>query len=43
MSASKRPRTEASKDRIKLDVGGTLFTSSISTLTANSQYFAALF
>ena len=31
------------KDRVVLDVGGTRFASSISTLSANSAYFAALF
>lgn len=41
---SKRTRSDVQrKDRIVLDVGGTEFTSSISTLTANSTYFAALF
>lgn len=30
-------------DRVVLDVGGTRFTSSVSTLTASSTYFAALF
>ena len=41
---AKRPRTsETSRDRVILDVGGTRFATSVSTLTANSTYFESLF
>ena len=41
---SKRARTsETSRDRVILDVGGTRFATSVSTLTANSTYFESLF
>ncbi len=41
---SKRTRGDGTRrDRVLLDVGGTRFTSSVSTLSANSTYFAALF
>ena len=49
-SVSKRPRSEAltilrsrPMDRIVLDVGGTMFITSVSTLTANSAYFKSKF
>ena len=40
---SKRARTESSGDRVVLDVGGTSFTTSVSTLSSSSTYFEALF
>lgn len=38
---SKRARSDT-RDRVVLDVGGTRFTTSISTLSANSTYFASM-
>ena len=43
MAKRTREQTCAAGDRAVLDVGGTRFASSVSTLTANSTYFAALF
>lgn len=42
-SPSKRPRRTQKSDRIVLDVGGTCFITSVSTLTANSSYFRSKF
>ena len=41
-SAKKQKRSLGASDRITVDVGGTKFITSVSTLTSNSTYFASL-
>ena len=42
-SHKKRARSEGTSDRVFLNVGGEVFQTTISTLTANSQFFSRKF
>ena len=42
-SHKKRARSEGTSDRVFLNVGGVVFQTTISTLTANSQFFSRKF
>ena len=42
-SHKKRARSEGTSDRVFLNVGGDVFQTTISTLTANSQFFSRKF
>ena len=42
-SHKKRARSEGTSDRVFLNVGGEVFQTTVSTLTANSQFFSRKF
>ena len=42
-SRKKRARSEGTSDRVFLNVGGEVFQTTVSTLTANSQFFSRKF